>query len=237
MKHVLVLQHVWDDPIGYLGTILQEHTIPYQTINVESEPLPDPTLYGAIIALGGPQHVYDETSYPYFVEEKALIHKAVEQNIPYLGICLGGQLLAYVLGAEVKRQTISEVGFFDVQLTQQARSDPLFQGLVGYQKVFHWHADSFDLPAGAVLLATGERMRNQAFRYGRHAYALQYHIELSQEVLAIWLHQPESRQDLIGTVGFDAYAAIVADQSRYYATYLKHVRIQFENFLRISGCI
>ncbi|MBV8822996.1 MAG: type 1 glutamine amidotransferase [Chloroflexi bacterium] len=235
MKHILVLQHAWDVPIGYLGTILQEHNIPYHTVNVETEPLPNPTPYGAIIVLGGSQHVYDETSYPYLIEEKALIRKTVEQDIPYLGICLGGQLLAHALGAQVKREAFSEVGFFDVQLTQQASTDPLFQGLPGYQKVFHWHVDSFDLPVGAVLLATGEAVHNQAFRYGMRAYALQYHIELSQEVLAIWLYHPEIKQSLIDTVGIDAYAVIVADQSRYYTTYLKHVCIQFENFLRIAG--
>jgi GMP synthase (glutamine-hydrolysing) len=237
MKPVLALQHVQDDHIGYLGHLLQEYGIAYQVVDVESDSLPDPTAYSAVIALGGSQHVYDEAAYPYFVQEKALICKAVEQHIPYLGLCLGAQLLANALGAQVKQHSMSELGFFDVQLTQEGCRDPLFAGLPGYQKVFHWHEDTFDLPLGAVLLAMSENTENQAFRYGACAYGLQYHIEVNPEMLTHWLHHPAFQQDIIDTLGIDAYDAILRAQSFHYPAFLKHARILFENFLRVGRLI
>ena len=85
-KRVLTLQHVWDDPVGMVGTLLQEYGIEFDVINVEQERIPDPTRYDALIAFGGSQHAYDDQHYPYFGEEKALIRATVEHDIPYLGI-------------------------------------------------------------------------------------------------------------------------------------------------------
>src|SRR5260370_1029739 len=174
MRRVLILQHDWAVHKGYIGDILAEHDIVYDVVDVAKETLPDPTIYAAIIALGGTQHVYESDEYPYFTQEKAMIRLAVEQDIPFLGICLGSQLLASALGAVVKKHTTPEIGFFEVPFTGEGETDPLYKGLSGYQKVFHWHGDTFDLPSGAVLLATNEHTKNQAFRYGHCAYGVQY---------------------------------------------------------------
>jgi len=237
MKRVLALQHVWESPTGALGEILQEHGIDCDTVNVEEEALPDPGVYDAIIAFGGSQHVYQEEKHPYFMQEKGLIRSAVEQDIPYLGICLGGQLLADTLGGMVKQHTMAEIGFFEIPLTEDGRKDPLFAGLPGYQKVFHWHEDAFDIPAGGILLATSETTENQAFRYGRCAYGLQYHIELNPDLLDLWLGHPEFKQSIIDTVGIDAYSNIERERHTHYVTYREHTRIMFENFLRIGRLI
>src|SRR5215472_4914449 len=122
MKRVLALINIGDDPPGYLGEIMQECGIACDTINVEDTPLPDPTGYYAIIVLGGPQHAAADDKHPYLVQEKALIRKAVEQDIPYLGICLGGQLLAHALGAAVKRHSMASIGFYEVQLTEEGKA-------------------------------------------------------------------------------------------------------------------
>ncbi len=236
MKRVLVLQHIWENSIGSLGDILQKHAIAYDVINVETDPLPAPDEYDAIIALGGPQHAYDDDKHPYFVQEKVLLHKVIGQDIPYLGICLGAQLLAIVLGASVKQHTITEIGFFDVQFTEMGKADPLYAGLPGHQKVFHWHEDIFDLPQGAILLATSENTANQAFRYGR-AYGIQYHIELSPQMLDIWLYYPAFKQDMINSIGLDAYHTIEQTRPIQYLTYHKHTWLLFENFLRINKLI
>src|SRR6266487_6657698 len=103
MKRVLALQNSWDDPLGYLAEILQEHDIPYDMINVKEEPIPNPTHYDALIILGGPQHANADDRHPYLTHEKELLRHIVEQDMPYLGICLGGQLLASALGASVTR--------------------------------------------------------------------------------------------------------------------------------------
>ena len=237
MARVLILQHAWECPPATLGEILDQFALPYDTIDVEKATLPAITAYTAIIALGGPQHVYDTDAYPYFVQEQAFIRSAVEQDIPFLGVCLGGQLLATSLGGMVSQHTIPEVGFYDVQFTEAGRQDPLFTGLPDYEKVFHWHEDAFELPAESILLVTNETTRNQAFRYGRRAYGLQYHIELNSELFDLWLEHPEFKQEIMATVGVDAYINIQRERVIYYQTYYDHTFTLFENFLRISGLI
>jgi GMP synthase (glutamine-hydrolysing) len=237
VRQVLVLQHMRDDPAAYVGEILHDNGIEYDVVMVESETLPDPDGYGAIIAFGGSQHVYEKELYPYFVQERTFIRTVIQREIPFLGICLGGQLLADALEGEVRKHSMTEIGFFDVELTEAGKADPLYAGLPGYQKVYHWHEDTFVLPEGAILLATHENTENQAFRYGRRAYGLQYHIELDKETLHTWLHVPESKQSVIETIGEEAYALIVAEEPRQYPIYQKHTRIIVENFLRISELI
>jgi len=237
MERVLVLQHVWENPEGYVGAVLRMHHIAYDVVCVETEPLPDLTNYAAIIAFGGTQHVYEDHKYGYFEQEKALLRQAVAQDIPVLGVCLGGQLLASALGAEVRQHSITEIGFFEIPFTSAGKTDPLFQGLPGYQKVFHWHEDTFDLPAGAVLLASNEHTENQAFRYGRHAYGLQYHIEVTPDMLDTWLHHPDLQPDEEEGHYLDTITSIEQNQHRHFATYQAHTWTLCENFLMISGLI
>lgn len=238
-RRVLALQHVWDDPPGYLGEIMEEHGIACEVVKVAEGPnlsglRADLSRYGAIISLGGPQHAAEDEKYPYLVEEKALIRKAVEEDIPYLGLCLGGQLLAHALGAPVIRHTMTEIGFFEVQLTEEGKRDRLFQGLPGSQLVFHWHMDTFGIPAGAVKLAISENTSNQGFRFGHRAYGLQYHIELTPEMLDVWLRYPDYRKEIIKVLGPDAPDAIEGQRSTCYPIYREHTRMLFENFLRMS---
>ena len=233
MKRVLVAQHAWEDPPGTLGEMMQERGILFDTVKVEEAPLPDLDHYDAFIILGGPQYAGDDEILPYLVWEKVLIRRAVAQDIPYLGVCLGGQLLAHALGAQVHRNAQVEIGFYEVQLTQEGKNDPLFRGLPGYQQVFHWHADTFDLPDGAVLLATGENASKQAFRYGRRAYGLQYHIELTPEMFNTWMHFHPHRQEAIEILGQKRFEHIEQERSMRYPIYPEHTRILFENFLAI----
>ncbi len=237
MKRVLALQHIWDDPPGYLGEIMQEYDIACDIVNVEEESIPDSEGYNALISLGGAQHAYDDGKYPYFVPEKALLRHLVEQDIPYLGICLGGQLLASAMGATVARHSMTELGFYEVHLTEEGKSDPLFQGLPDYQQVFHWHEDIFDIPRGGAKLATSENAPNQAFRVGRRAYGVQYHIELTPAMLDNWLHFPDYMKEIVKVSGQEALDEIERERITRYPIFLEHSRIVFKNFLRISGCI
>ncbi len=232
---ILLLQHAWDDTPGYVGYLLQQYAIPFDVVDVEKEVLPDPCDYSAVIALGGPQHVYESEQYPYFVQERALLQRVVEQNIPYLGICLGGQLLADTFGGKVKRHTVPEFGFYTVQFTEEGQRDPLFAGLPGYQKVLHWHEDTFDLPEGAVLLATSENTENQAFRYSERAYGIQYHIEIDDTTLDTWLYHPLCKESILQTLGQAAHEETEQARAVHFPLYHQHTRILLQNFLRLSG--
>ena len=237
MKRVLALQHIWDDPPGYLGEIMEEHGILYDTVNVEEDPIPDPTQYAAIIALGGPQHANAHDKYPYLLSEKQVLREVVERDMPFLGICLGGQVLAGAVGAAVTRHSMTELGFYAVQLTDEGQRDPLYQGLPGYQMVFQWHEDTFAIPAAGVRLATSDNTLNQAFRIGERIYAIQYHMELTPAMLQTWIHLPEYQQEVINILGSNALEEVERQRVEYYTLYLAHGRIVFENFLRLSGCL
>jgi GMP synthase (glutamine-hydrolysing) len=237
MKRVLALQQYWDDPPGCLGEILQEHGIYYDTVKVDEAPLPDPAHYDAIFAMGGPQNVNAEEKYPYLAREKELLRTIVEQDIPYLGMCLGGQLLASALGAPVTRHHITEIGFYEVQLTDEGKIDPLFQGLPGYQQIIHWHEDSFELPKNAIRLATSANTPNQAFRVGPRAYGLQYHIEVTADMFDIWFRYPDYKKEIAQIIGLDGIEKVEHDRLTRYPLYHHHTRIVFENFLKISKCL
>ena len=237
MKRVLALQFCWDDPPGYLGDIMQEHDIFHEVVEVDKYPVPDPTKFDAILAMGGFQHVGDNETYPYLVGVESAIRKAVEDDIPYIGICLGGQLLAHTLGAPVKRHSITPLGFYEVQMTAEGKIDPLFRGLPGYMQVFHWHEDTFDIPTEAVQLASNLQTENQAFRYGHHAYGTQFHIEVTPDMLDVWFHFPEYREEILKKLGEGAVDNYVKDNAWLLPLYRQHSRIIFENFLRIGSLI
>ena len=237
MQRVLTIINIADDPTGYIGEILEEHGIAYEIIDASLRPIPNPTAYDAMIVFGGPQNANEDEKYPYFLQEKAALRTVVEHNIPVLGICLGGQMLATVLNGAVKKHTITEIGFSDVQCTNEGKHDPLYDGLSGHQLVYQWHEDTFDIPPGAVRLATSEKTENQAFRYGRNAYGIQYHIELTSAMLDTWLHEPSLKQEIVTTLGETEYERIINERPQYFAQYREHTRVMFENFLRIARLI
>ncbi len=238
MTRILALQHVRDDPPGYLEEILQEYGIACHTVHVEHEPLPDPTAYAAIVLMGGSQHLYDEAELPYLTQEKAALLNAIEHEIPTLGICLGGQLLASALGAEVRKHHLPELGFYRIPLTEAGSADPLFVGLPGHHLAFHWHEDVFELPDNAIRLASNANASNQAFRYGKNIYALQFHIELNAEMVHTWLNHPDSAREISEFLGDpDAPRRLNEEWTMHKATYQQHTRALFENFLRIASLV
>ncbi|GCE25467.1 GMP synthase [Dictyobacter alpinus] len=236
-KHVLVLQHFRENPPGRVGNLLDEHMIPYDLIHVGQDALPDPAAYGAIIVLGGTQHLYDKSHYPYSVHEEIYIHRAIKDRVPYLGMCLGGQLLANTFKAPVRKLPKEHIGFLGIEFTEAGQKDPLYHGLPGHQQAFQWHEDCFELPHGAVSLAHHEDGANQGFRYLNSAYGLQYHIELTEEMLDQWLHDPALKQEFIAAYGIEQYEKVEREAVELYPTYASHAQILVENFLRLSMLI
>jgi len=149
--------------------------------------LPDGlTGYRALVVLGGPMNVYEETAYPHLRRVLDLISDALQRRMPVLGICLGAQLIARALGAPVTRNPVKEIGWYPVRLTAAGAASPPFAGLPAEFYVFQWHGDTFALPQGADLLATGAQCANQAFSYAGRVLALQFHLEVTAEMINNW---------------------------------------------------
>jgi GMP synthase (glutamine-hydrolysing) len=152
--------------------------------------------YAAVIVLGGPMNSDQIDTFPNLLVEVDILRDAVEKGLSVLGICLGAQLLARALGGTVSRNRIREIGWHDVELTTAGREDPVLSAFRGLQPVFQWHEDGIGLPPGATCLARSPVSEVQAFRYGDHAYGLQFHLEVDASLIERWLTVPENRQVL-----------------------------------------
>ena len=188
----LVLQHVDCEGLGLWDESCREASIGVEVIPLHrGGTLPPPHRFQAVISLGGPMNVYEEEAYPFLKRENAYIQQVLALGVPFLGICLGGQLLAKAAGGIVTRNGVREVGWHTVELDLQGQRDPLFAGLPETLTVFQWHGDSFSIPKGAVRLATSPACENQAFRYGFGgiAYALQFHLEVTPAMVEAWVRE------------------------------------------------
>src|SRR5262249_38630360 len=208
---VLVLQHAWYEPPAAYGDVLKERDIPVERVVLsEGGALPDWREFGAVIAMGGPMSANDVRDYDWLAPEKRFISDVVGAGVPFWGVCLGAQLLACALGARVFAWRSPEVGVSTVSLTPAAAQDPVFGQLPGRLPVFQWHADAFDLPPGAVLLATSADCPNQAFRVGP-AYGVQFHLEVTADLAAMWLEISAYARGLRAARGPGAEAAVLAE--------------------------
>jgi GMP synthase-like glutamine amidotransferase len=144
----------------------------------EGEALPSPDAFDALVLMGGPMSVHDEAQYPWLIAEKKLVEQSIKSTKPVLGVCLGAQLLADVLGAKVYRNKHKEIGWFALR---HVREESVAAGFPRTFTAFHWHGETFDLPAGAVHLAESDGCVNQAFEFGNRALALQFHLEVTRQ--------------------------------------------------------
>lgn len=179
------LQHVAFEGLGNLDPWLKtagfEVTV---TRFFEGAGLPKAEDIDFLVVMGGPMSVNDEVEFPWLSAEKAFIRGAVQARTPVLGVCLGAQLIASAMGARVTPNPCKEIGWLPVQAVPPAgdRAFPVFR-FPGEVEVFHWHGETFDLPAGAVLLASSAGCRNQAFQLGPSVIGLQFHLETTPETL------------------------------------------------------
>jgi len=193
---VLAFRHVEFESLGWIEPALAARgvSIDYADLYRPAAPLPSLDRYAGMIFMGGPMSANDPLDY--LAWESRVIAQALERNLAILGVCLGAQLIAKTLGARVYPNGRKEIGWFDIQFTPAAARDPLFHGLSGPETVFHWHGETFDLPEAAVSLAWSEACRQQAFRYGRSAWGLQFHLEVTPAMVADWCRQDANCGDL-----------------------------------------
>lgn len=147
------------------------------------QPLPALNAYDGLALGGGGQSAYEQDLYPYLAMECDLVKHAANSEKPVLGLCLGAQLMASALGGEVRRGSQREIGFFDVKLEPIAQYDPVWCGLPTSFVTTHWHGDVFDIPAGGMRLGSSAMTPNQLFRYGHALYGLQFHLEMTPDLL------------------------------------------------------
>ena len=180
MTEVLVLQHAAPEGPAAIGDALRRRGIVLRTIRIDQCATVPSSLEGAagLVVMGGPMSAYD--SLPHIKAELRLIERALKEDQPILGVCLGSQLLAAALGARVYSSGRKEIGWREVRLSEAARQDALWRGIDERFMAFHWHGDIFDLPMGAASLASSSLTAQQAFRAGKNAYGLLFHLEVGE---------------------------------------------------------
>jgi GMP synthase-like glutamine amidotransferase len=214
---VLVFQHVPVEHPGVFRDLWRETGEEWQAVELDAgEPIPDLDDFDLMVVMGGPMDVWQEDIYPWLAYEKAsILHWVKDLHRPFLGICLGHQLLASSLGGNVGLMAQSEIGLGDVELTDAGRQDPLFAGFTRRTETFQWHgAEVSKLPDGAEILAANSACPVQAFRWGRYAYGLQYHVEITASTVGEWNAIPEYRTGLKRTLGADGASRLEEAVSR-----------------------
>jgi GMP synthase (glutamine-hydrolysing) len=199
------LQHV---PFEGLASIEQWATKKDHILSVtkfyNGDTLPSVDDLDWVIVMGGPMNIYEDDKYPWLTLEKHFIVEAIKKNKIVIGICLGSQLIADVLGSKVYKGQEKEIGWYPIKVTTEAQNSAVFASFPASFTVFHWHGDIFDLPPGAIRLAYSEVCANQAFIYGDRVLGLQFHLELTKDsvrqiiencaselVTGKYIHKPE----------------------------------------------
>ncbi len=228
---ILVLQHAACEPPGAYEDELAARAIPLHRIVLdEPHQLPDWRSYGAIVVMGGPMGAYEDALHPWLTAEKQLIAEAVRAGTPYWGVCLGAQLLAAALGARVAPGPSPELGVQPVELTPAAAADPVFAEAPPSFSTLQWHGDTYELPAGAVQLARSSVYEQQAFVLGR-AYALQFHLEVTDTLAAEWMQVPAYAAELEELAGVGSPGRLLSEISRHSPRTVPLARALFSRWL------
>lgn len=203
MASILVIQHVPHERLGTFEPLLKSAGCSLRLLNVYEPGAAWPRLKGidAVISMGGPLSVYQQAQHPFLTRELSLLRDAVRTKRPVLGVCLGAQLLAAALGADVTPAPQKEVGWYPLMREPGAAGDPLCDAFTQTETVFQWHGDTFALPKGAVRLFSSPLCREQGFRYGERAYALQFHLEVTEAIIRAWMRTPVNKAELAALRG------------------------------------
>jgi len=188
---ILVIEHHDTPTLGVVGETLEAEKADTHVVwGEDGDRIPDsPGDFGGMIVLGGAMHALDDERCPYFPRLVSLIQGFTDQDRPVMGICLGAQLIARAFGGRAILDGPFEFGFHPIELTDEGRNDPVLGHMSDTQNLFQWHTDHYDLPPGAVKIASGKGYENQAYRIGRATYATQFHFEVTRPIVEGWLSQ------------------------------------------------
>lgn len=226
---LLTIQHVpWEGPhriADACGELDVRRVAP-----LEGDALPDHAEVAGALVMGGPMNVDDIDRYPALGEEREWLAEGLRCDLPLLGVCLGAQLLAQALGAEVRPGEGPEVGFAEVEVHDPA--DPILGGLAPSSTVLHWHGDVFDLPPGAQSLATSAKTEHQAFRAG-NAWGVLFHAEADAALVETWLREPTMAEEARQAIGEDATGDLPRRAGQIEPDLIARSQPGFEAFARL----
>ena len=248
--NIVVFQHLACEHPGIWRDFLREDGAEVLTVELdEGDAIPSLADADALLVFGGPMNVdkrvissglrgdewlIAEDEPEMLAPETAAIRQAALGGMPILGVCLGAQLLAKALGARVTKNPAPEVGLLEIGLTAAGASDPLFAGWPRRTPVVQWHSDTFALPEGAVHLASSPLCHNQAFRHGDRSYGLQFHPEVTADMVVEWADVPEyaeAMRQIQGTAGGGPFAGIPAEAGAL----AQRARRLYRNFTTLIG--
>jgi GMP synthase-like glutamine amidotransferase len=230
---ILVLQHVDVEHPGIFRDFFKADGLTWDTVELDAgETIPDVAAYDLMVVMGGPQDVWQEEEFPWLIAEKAAIRRfVVDLGRPFLGVCLGHQLLASAIGGEVGLAKTPEVGILKIEMTPEGKSDPIFRNVANPMGVLQWHgAEVLALPKGTEILARSESCAVQAFRYGKRAYGMQFHVEITGQTVADWAAIPIYARALEKALGSGAVERLADEVATKLPTFNRNAKTIYDNF-------
>lgn len=233
---LLVFQHIDCEHPGSLRKFLEADGVSWDAVNLDQgEAIPNLNSYDVLWVMGGPMDVWDVEEHPWLIPEKAAIRTWVRDlKKPFLGLCLGHQLLANALGGTCGPQRPPEIGILDIELTEEGQNDPLFAGLPVQQKCLQWHSVAVaQPPEGATVLASSKLCRVQAMRVGANAWSMQYHVELESDTVENWAAVPAYHDALMASVGGAGFASMKSGSEENMANFTASAETLYRNFVAL----
>ena len=240
MKSVIVLQHIKIEDPGYIKDLMIKDKVNLTTIELdEGENIPkNLNNFDAMFCMGGPMDTWMEKDYPWLIEEKKRIREfVVELKKPYLGFCLGCQLLGEVIGGQVTRSEPSEIGILDIEFIENKNKDNLFSSFPNQIKSLQWHSyevQNLENNKDVTLIASSAVTKYQIFKYQNHAYGIQFHIEIKDTTVNEWGCVPEYKSALEKQLGSGALNKFDKAAKENMADMNRYSQILYENFKELA---
>ena len=235
LSRILVFQHIAAEHPGIFRKFLKEDDVEWVPVELdEGEPIPNLDEFDALWVMGGPMDVWEEKEYPWLVDEKATIREAVVvRKLPYLGFCLGHQLLADALGGEVSIADTPEIGVLDIEATEQGSTSPFLQNIPTKLKCLQWHSAEVERePESAKILGSTNACAIQAMSVGNHALSVQFHMEITPNTVMEWGEIPAYKSALEKQLGKNALEKINNEATEHIGNMNRNSRLLYENWKR-----